>query len=263
MSIKKIKPSLVATVFFSALTIYFICHIAYWFFNGSYTEDLLGGITEEEVVGVEVQAAEPLAPQEKQFPFIETDFQKLKERNSDTVAWLRVDAADISIPIVQTTDNEYYLSHDIDKKKNNMGWVFADTRNNMEFLGTNTVLYGHNVYNKQMFGNLKKLLDTDPEMKDKNEVIQFNTPTKEMVFEIASVYVTEYTDWKYVTTEFAGEKGRKDFINRMYEKNTVKIFDRANLSVHDRFITFSTCYGPAGTSERLVVHARLVAERDV
>jgi SrtB family sortase len=263
MNFKNWTVSKVLAVIFILVCIYLAGHIIYWFVNGTYTEDLLGGITEEEVVGVEVPAyGEPQLPKEKQIPFIETDFSKLKERNSDTVAWLRVDAADISIPIVQSTDNEYYLNHDIDKKVSNMGWVFADTRNNMEFLGENTVLYGHNVYNKQMFGNLKKLLNVDPDKKEQAKIIQFNTPTKQMVFEITSVYVTDYKDWKYVSVDFAGEEGKNNFITRMRDKNTVDVFDRNDLSVHDQFLTFSTCYGPAGTSERLVVHAKLTGIKD-
>lgn len=265
VKLKQLKPSLVIGIIFSLMCLYFLGHIIYWYFNGTYTNDLLNGINDYEVVGVEVEPSSPTdvtKPKEKKFPFVPVDFTDLKKRNPDTVAWLKVDAVNINIPIVQTTNNDYYLSHDINKKPNNLGWVFADARCNMEFLGTNTVLYGHNAANKEMFGSLKDLFKVDPEMKDQNEIIQLTTPTKQMVFEIASVYVTDYDDWKYVKVNFSNDEEKREFIKRMREKNKMKIFDRPDLSVHDKFLTFSTCYGPAGTTKRLVVHARLVAEQD-
>ena len=258
------KLTIMFTVF-TLLTLYFFGHIVYWYITNNSTDKVLGKISLEEVAGEEEPppvVKEEEKPKAPTFPFASVDLTELKQKNSDTVAWLKVGAVNLNLPIVQTTDNEYYLNHDIDKKPNKLGWVFADVRNNVEHIGENTVLYGHNAASEAMFGSLKGLLSTDPDMKAQNEVIQFTTGNREMVFEISSIYVTEYDDWKYVQTDFSDTEGKKAFIDRMKEKNAAPIFDRKNLSVGDKFLTFSTCYGPAGTTERLVVHARLVAERE-
>lgn len=249
-------------IVFATLSVYFFGHIIYWYFNNNNTDTKIVDISKTEIVGKKVQAEEDNTPKlEDLYPFAAVDFTDLRKKNPDTVAWLKVGAVDLNVPIVQTTDNDFYLSHDFDKKKNKLGWVFADARSGMENLGVNTVLYGHNAASKAMFGSLKGLLKTDPEMKETNEIIQFTTLNKEMVFEITSVYITQYDDWKYIQTDFGGLEDKKAFIERMRSKNEVGIFDRKDLSVNDRFLTFSTCYGPAGTTDRLVVHARLVAEK--
>ena len=55
--------------------------------------------------------------------------EKLKQENSDTVAWLKVENTNIEIPVVQAKDNSYYLTHNFNKKYNVAGWVFADYKN--------------------------------------------------------------------------------------------------------------------------------------
>lgn len=243
-------------------------NIFYWFSSTSGTEDLIRNIQFQEVVGVEgedvvpVSQNKPKAEEEnkpKRPPYIEVDFTQLKKRNPDIAAWLKFDAVDVSIPITQTTDNEYYLTHDVDKQSSKLGWVFADVRSNMEILGFNTVFYGHNNSNKQMFGSLKDILHFDPEKKSTQEILQVTTPYSKMVFQVVSVYVTNYTDWKYVDQVFVDDEEKKEFLKMIRERNTIPTFD-SELTVMDRILTFSTCYGAAGTEDRLVVHAKMVAE---
>lgn len=230
----------------------------------------IGNTKDIEVQTVEAQKeAKPVKQPQKVvdtgpvYPFMKVDFTKLRKQNPDISGWLRVGSINLDIPIVQTTDNEFYLSHDLDKKPNRLGWVFADSRSGLESLGTNTVLYGHNAANRSMFGSLKGLLDTTEQTKEENKIIQFTTPTTQYVFEIFSVYVTDYEDWHYVKQIFTDESQRTDFISRGLAKNTIPAFARTDVSTMDKFLTFSTCYGPAGTTKRLVVQAKLVAENQV
>jgi sortase B len=254
---KSDKPYLVIAIVFLLVAVLLLMSIIYWWVSVNRTSNLIDTIQYQEVVGVpEAAVNKPKPP-----PFVDVDFTEMKTRNSDTVAWLKVDAVNLSIPIVQTTNNEYYLEHDIDKSNSKLGWVFADVRSNMEHLGTNTVLYGHNAASKQMFGSLNEIFNSDPEKVEQDQIIQLTTPTRQMVYQITSVYVTEYDDWKYVNQIFTGNDSKQEFLDRMREKNELKIFDRNDLSVMDKFLTFSTCYGPAGTTKRLVVHARLMAEK--
>ena len=57
---------------------------------------------------------------------ITVDFDKLKEQNSDTVAYLSMNNTKINYVVVQTDNNDYYLNHNFDKKKNEVGWIFLD-----------------------------------------------------------------------------------------------------------------------------------------
>ena len=71
-------------------------------------------------------------------PFMQVDFSKLKEKNSDTVGYIKVNNTNINYPVVYSGDNTYYLTHAFDKTKNSAGWVFLDYRNNLDDLSDKT-----------------------------------------------------------------------------------------------------------------------------
>jgi hypothetical protein len=81
-----------------------------------------------------------------------------------------------------------------------------------------------------------------------------------MVLQIVSVYTTNYEDWIYVRTMFSDNQ-KEDFINNLKTRNQVKAFESNDTTTLDRFVTLSTCYGTAGTTKRLVVVARVLAEK--
>ena len=53
-----------------------------------------------------------------------------KSKNNDTIGWIKVNNTNIDYPFVQSNDNNYYLTHNFNKKKTSSGWVFLDKRNN-------------------------------------------------------------------------------------------------------------------------------------
>ena len=79
------------------------------------------------------------------------NFQELKNRNSDTIAWLKINGTNIEYVVVKGKDNDYYLNHNFEKQNNSAGWIFADYRNKFDFTDYNTVIYGHNMKNDSMF----------------------------------------------------------------------------------------------------------------
>lgn len=197
---------------------------------------------------------------EDKHPYLDVDLAPLREKNPDVVGWLKVGAVGVDVPLVQTTDNKFYLDNDIDKKKNSGGWVFADCKANLDHMATNTVIYGHNLRGRH-FGLLKKFLDSDVSSKDGANIIQLTTKDKQMVFEVVSVYITNYDDWDYVKTSFSSDVEKTNFVNRLKDRNTVEAFQQDTLSASDNYLTFSTCHGAIGSDKRLVVHSRLVASR--
>ncbi len=69
------------------------------------------------------------------------DFEELKKKNSDTVAYLKVNNTNIDYVVVKGNDNSYYLSHNFNKKKNRSGWIFMDYRNKLDGNDKNTIIY--------------------------------------------------------------------------------------------------------------------------
>lgn len=245
------------------ITLCFAYQILMWSIDGHKTKQTLNEVKKEVAPIVTIEKEdnkEDPKTTTPAFPFLQVDFTDLKKRNPEVVAWLKIDVG-VDMPIVQHTDNEFYLKHDLDKRPNVGGWVFADCQSDTEALGFNTVFYGHDMINGTMFGNLKQLLQPEVQSKKDAEVIQLTTPSQQMIFQICSVYVTDYKDSQYLKQLFSSPSEKADFVNRTQNRNTVPQFARKDLSSVDKFLTLSTCFGAAGTTKRLVVVARLIAQK--
>lgn len=79
---------------------------------------------------------------------------QLEFNNPDIVGFIDYNKAGICYPILQTTDNSWYLSHDPWNNVNISGSVFLDCDCKSDFSGKYSVIYGHNMNNGSMFGSL-------------------------------------------------------------------------------------------------------------
>lgn len=182
-------------------------------------------------------------------------FKKLLSINKETVAYLTVKNTQISYPVVQHSDNSYYLGRDFYKKKTVMGWVYMDYRNNPKEFDDNTIIYGHNMKNGTMFGSLKKVLDSSWRKNEENMTISLDLPTGSYKFKIFSIYKVDYTT-DYLITKFHSKSSKEDFINMITKRS---IFNSGiKVGLDDKILTLSTCTG--SNNRRLVVHAVLVKE---
>lgn len=185
-------------------------------------------------------------------PIINVNFDELLRKNPDTVGWIQVNGTKVNYPVVQSTDNEYYLRHDFNKKYNINGWVYADFRANFTNFDKNTILYAHNLTNRTMFGSLvetqKSYWYTNPD----NQYIKVSTPTSNSVWKVFSTYTIEpVTD--YLKTNFS-KNDYLDFLNTLKSRS---IYDfNTEVTKEDKIITLSTC-NDAG-NKRIVVHAKMV-----
>jgi len=200
-----------------------------------------------------------------------SNLKSLTKVNSDTKGWIYVPGSKteakgtpIDTAIVQTTDNEYYLTHTFDKKENINGWVYADYRCNMDSITSNynTVIYGH-ARSYKMFGGLKDLDEAvEWYSNGNNHFIKINTFKDETVWQIFSWYETDiYFD--YIKTDFANST---DFIRFAYEvqgKNQMTgAFETFDFDENDRILTLSTCKG-FDRAVRVAVHAKLVKRNPI
>lgn len=186
--------------------------------------------------------------------YLSVDFNSLIKQNSDTVGWIRINNTNINHPFVQTTDNNYYLKHSFDKKKNKYGWIFGDYRNNMNNMRVNTILYGHNLTSKNLFGSLPNLLKKSWYTNPDNLIIKMSTPNDSMLWKIFSIYKIEPEAY-YLRTVFE-EDEHLEFLKTIKERS---IYDFGDiLTVNDKILTLSTCDN--GGKMRIVVHARLVGK---
>lgn len=181
------------------------------------------------------------------------NISRLKEINIDTVGWIRVDQTNINYPIVQTTDNDYYIDHNFYKKYNKNGWIFGDYRNTWDGLKKNTIIYGHHLLNKTMFGSVSNMF-TEDWQKNSNHLISVKTETTTYTWAIFSVYEIP-TELYYLANEFTSEDSFKNFVSTL-KSRTVYDFD-VNISNTANIITLSTCND--SNNGRLVVHGALIS----
>ena len=182
---------------------------------------------------------------------IDLDLNNLKNINSDTVAYLKVESTNINYPVVKSNDNEYYLNHSFNKNKNQEGWIFLDYRNNINNLDNNTIIYGHNRLTGTMFGTLKNLLNKSYQ-ESTNHYIYLTTENNSYVFEVFSTYIISNESY-YLKTNFKNDTKYLEFLNTLKSRSTYNF--NIELNSNDKIITLSTC---SGSNDRMVVHGKLI-----
>ena len=183
---------------------------------------------------------------------IDVDFTQLKQKNSDTVGWIRVHGTNINYPFVQTNDNEFYLTHNFNKSKNSNGWVFMDYRNNKTDFDKNTIIYAHGMINNIMFGTLRKILTNGWLNNKENYVVKLSTESENTLWQIFSVYKIPTTN-DYIQVNFVNNKEFLNFGNMLIERSEHNF--NTLINEDDKILTLSTCYND---SEKLVLHAKLI-----
>ena len=189
-------------------------------------------------------------------PLINVDFNNLLKINKDTVAWITVNNTNINYPVVQASNNNYYLKTSFDGSSNRAGWIFADYRNNMNSFDKNTIIYGHNRLNEIMFGSLKNILQSNWYTNKYNHIIRLSTPTQNTMWQVFSVYKIKPETY-YISTTFSTDEEYNKFLNVI---NSRSIYDfNVHLSTLDKILTLSTCSNTRD-SGRIVLHAKLIKQ---
>ena len=221
-------------------------------------------INVEEIQDTEnTEIIEPVIEVPKENPYwdyinmnmINVDFNGLKRTNPDVVGWLKVNGTNINYPFVQSSDNDYYLTHSFNKSYNGGGWVFLDYRNN----GTNnknTIIYAHGRSNKTMFGTLKNVLNNGWLNNTNNYVIKISTETENSLWQIFSVYRIPTTS-DYLQTNFNDETEYQNFLDMIKDRSSHNF--KTSVASTDNILTLSTCYN---NSDKMVVHAKLIKKEN-
>lgn len=185
-------------------------------------------------------------------PFMNVDFNELMKKNSDTVGWIKVEGTKVNYPVVQTLDNDYYLTHAFNKTSNQGGWIFADYRVNFKDFGKNTIIYGHNMNNKTMFGSIPNMLYNGYLSNSSNYYIKISTPSSNSVWKVFSIYTIE-PEVYYLKTNFKSEP-YSNFLTTLKNRSIYNF--GIDVNENDKILTLSTCDN-SGT-KRVAVHAKMI-----
>lgn len=179
------------------------------------------------------------------------DLEALREVNPDVVGWILIPDTQINYPLMQGTDNSYYLERTWDKKSNATGSIFLEYLSNPELTDFNTILYGHNMNDGSMFAGIREYRNDT--YWQEHPYIYIRSDQGVYRYEIFSSYLATVNSITF-GLGFPGEEARSQFLDHALENSVI------HTGIHpettDRIITLSTCSGSTYYT-RWVIHARL------
>ena len=201
----------------------------------------------------EIAKEEPKEEKESGLKIKNRYIDALTSINPDVVGYLKVNNTGVDYPVVQSSDNVYYLEHNLYREPDQNGWVYMDFRNSKTQLSDNTIIYGHNMYySGVMFGTLHRVQNASWQADPNNLVISFNTIYETMNWQIFSIYAIPKTS-DYLRVNFDNNEDKMNYINMV--KSRSKTDFHIDVNENDKILTLSTC---TGNNARLVIHAKLL-----
>lgn len=174
----------------------------------------------------------------------------LMQKNADMIGWITFENADmeLSYPVMQGEDNQYYLNHTFSGEENSAGSIFMDIINHDSWEDAHTIIYGHNMKNLSMFGKLRNYKTKD--FYEGNEFFWIYTENASYRYQIFAYYdVSEYSD--VYTVWYTPDENFEAMIEKMQRRS---YYDTGvEVGVEDKILTLSTC---STEGNRFVLHAK-------
>ena len=201
--------------------------------------------------------------EKREIPEVLDEYKNLLNKNKKLIGWVKIDDTDIDYPVMQTSDNEYYLDHNLNQEYDKNGSIFMDKDCDAIEPSTNLILYGHHMKSGKMFGGLDKY--QNEEYYKKHRYIDFDTIYEKGVYEVmyvfrSRVYSEEEVVFKYY--RFIDAVSEIEFNSNMNEMAAIALYDTGVTAEYgDRLLTLSTC-DYQEQNGRFVVVAKKVSEKE-
>ncbi len=158
--------------------------------------------------------------------------QSLNNAYPNAIGWLYIPDSAINYPIIQSDDNDYYLSHAYDGSYLKAGSVFLDNRCENRFMNPINIVYAHNMKNGSMFAGVLKF--TDSAYFDSHRYGWIATPETVYRIDFFSCAKADMNDELYDGSTLINE-----WLSHLYDASVV--WANADFSGNDQFISLSTC----------------------
>ena len=208
-------------------------------------------IREENVQEAPAEEEKP-TEEEKHYPELRIDCETLAQSNPDFRGWLYFPALEISYPVVQGEDNDYYLKHSFEGESVNAGCIFMDCGASADWSDRNTFVFGHNMRDGSMFGTFKNLVKGEASCTE-DPYFYIYTEDHVYIYRIFSYYQTKSTSARFAV--FTSDASYDDYVQWAVEHSLME--SDADLTERGNIVSLSTCYGSAGTKNRVLLHGML------
>lgn len=196
-----------------------------------------------EIESVSGQKIEAMKQELQMKPVILDKYADLYEENSDLTGWLSIEGMKINYPVMQCEDDEYYLHHDFYGNEDKYGCLYVRETADVNTPGTNFVIYGHNMRDGSMFGDLD--FYKEEAFFKEHSSISFDTLYEERTYEIVAVFLSRvYREdeevFKYY--DFYEAKTPEEFQDFYENIKSMSLYDTGVTAEYgDTFLTLSTC----------------------
>ena len=168
----------------------------------------------------------------------------LKKENPDVIGWLEIPNTEINYPVLQGTDNEYYMTHDYKKEYTKDGSLFLDVEYDWSIPSSNLLIYGHNNNNGKMFNGLMDY--KKEEFYKEHPTIKFTTEQEDSEYEIIAVFLSRvyYKNEENVFRYYYFINAETEAEFNDYVENSLKasLYDTGKTAEYgEQLLTLSTC----------------------
>jgi len=208
----------------------------------------------------QTETAEPSdEEQSRENPPIEVDFSELRDINEDVFAWIYMADTVVNYPVLQGENNLYYLDKTYWKKYLASGSIYLDSDNKRDMSDAHSIIYGHNMKNHTMFGDLSDFRKEEY-LEEHPYVDLFLADGTWLRYEIFSLYRAHVHDGTF-RAPLNKASNFEPFLDLVTEQNMFadSELDLPEVSAGDRVLTLSTCTEDSSNTERFVVHAVLIS----
>ena len=186
---------------------------------------------------------------------------KIQKILPDVYGWIEIHGTKIDYPIVQhPEDNSYYLDKTPNGESNKEGSIFSEKYNKKDFTDPVTVLYGHNMKNGDMFGELHRYEDRD--FFREHSTINIYTEKQKLEYE---VFAATLFDDRHIleSYDFTDENVFMQYIREIQGVHDMRSYYDTDIRIKtgDHILILSTCHG-LGSNYRYLVQAVLVNEEE-
>lgn len=187
------------------------------------------------------------------------EYETLYNKNKRLIGWLKIEDTNIDYPVLQTTDNIFYLDHNFEQEYDRNGSLFLDAECDIVHRNTNLIIYGHHMRSGKMFGNLNKY--SSESYYKEHPMIQFDTIYEKGTYQVmyvfrSKIYNEDEIVFKYY--QFFDAVSEKEFTSNMQEMAALSLYDTGvTASFGDELLTLSTCDN-SETDGRFVVVAKRI-----
>lgn len=199
------------------------------------------------------------------------NFENYLQINEDVIGYIRIPDTKIDYPVLwNETEDNYYLKRNLDGSTGYPGCIYVQNINANDFSDSVSILYGHNMMDGTMFGELGKLYRREDFRKEHPYIFLYKMDAV-CVYELveASTYSDDHLfapyfekdgDDNFYFTELP-EGAQEDVFRRIkeYGDRNAYVKENAEIGENDNLIVLSTCYGDR---RRFVVAGRLLFYRE-